>query len=45
MQIKFSEIKIGPFTVKIGEYQIECRYIIYNSNKKKFSEGKNISKQ
>ena len=44
MQTKFSEIKIGPFTVKIGEYQTECRYIIYESNKKKFSEGKNITR-
>ena len=40
-ETKFSQIKIGPFTVKIGEYQNECRYIIYDSNQKKFGEGKN----
>ena len=45
MSNRFGEIKIGRFTVRFKEGKTECKYVVYDSQMKKFSEGISSSKE
>ena len=41
----FGEIKIGRFTVRFKEGKTDCKYNVFDSQMKKFSEGISSSRE